>query len=350
MKTFNIMYVVAILAIGGIVKLFDVNQVKQMRFYGFTENDASTINYERNLFVKKIYVVPGQRVEKGALLLEATDSRLAVENNGLGYEKQIIDFDEQENINRIAYKLSELKIEKSTKLSEVNTAIHLLKDQIDLNKSLYSGLKSLKVEEGKYHDPKEKELAHLIHQKQAIIQRYNQAIALQKKLIEQTKKPNEVKKKMLDEQIASTENQLRHMSVYAPYSGVIGSILCKENEYIPAYQDLFELHKMRPTIIKGYSLEGRLNGIKIGAKVEIQSTRNPAYKIVGEVTGLGSQIVEIPERLRKFRDFKIYGQEIIIRVPEENELLQNEKVLILVQNNSPYRLFTNLVTSGQFFI
>ena len=44
--------------------------------------------------------------------------------------------------------------------------------------------------------------------------------------------------------------------------------------------------------------------------------------------GMGSRIIEIPDRLRKNPTFKTYGREIQVEIPSDNQFLQKEKVIL----------------------
>jgi hypothetical protein len=65
-----------------------------------------------------------------------------------------------------------------------------------------------------------------------------------------------------------------------------------------------------------------------GDKFTVTSLKDKTMTYSGSVVGLGSRIVEIPSRLRKIPELKIYGREVIIEITKENSFLQKEKVSI----------------------
>jgi len=85
--------------------------------------------------------------------------------------------------------------------------------------------------------------------------------------------------------------------------------------------------------------------VKVGDELEVSSSLHPDHKVRGVVFGLGSRIVEIPERLRKMADFKTYGREVLIKIPEENNFLQKEKVLLNTITKESGITFGNLFSS-----
>ncbi len=48
----------------------------------------------------------------------------------------------------------------------------------------------------------------------------------------------------------------------------------------------------------------------------------------GTVVGVGSRIVEYPVRLRKHPDLQVWGREVVIKIPENNQFILGEKVVI----------------------
>ena len=72
--------------------------------------------------------------------------------------------------------------------------------------------------------------------------------------------------------------------------------------------------------------------VSVGDSLEVGSTSQPEHRIMGKVTGLGSRIVEIPERLRKHPQLKTYGREVLIQIPAQNPFLQKEKVVLNLLN------------------
>ena len=62
--------------------------------------------------------------------------------------------------------------------------------------------------------------------------------------------------------------------------------------------------------------------------ISIFSSSRPDIQNKGVVKTLGSRIVEIPPRLRKIKELKTFGREIIIEIPSDNPFLQKEKVIL----------------------
>lgn len=78
----------------------------------------------------------------------------------------------------------------------------------------------------------------------------------------------------------------------------------------------------------GYIHENSAQTIATGDEVEVVRESTRENSITGSVVGVGSRIVEYPIRLRKNPDIPLWGREVQIKIPEENNLLLGEKLII----------------------
>jgi len=131
------------------------------------------------------------------------------------------------------------------------------------------------------------------------------------------------------------------LDILAPSDGLIGNIPCKEGENFPSFKTFINFYERNPTIVKGFVHESLILQVKVGDSLLVSSTLHPEQHITGIVTGLGSRIVEIPERLRKMPDIKTYGREVLIAIPAENNFLQKEKVMLNSLNENPESSFAS---------
>jgi len=136
----------------------------------------------------------------------------------------------------------------------------------------------------------------------------------------------------------------KSLQILAPSDGLIGNILCKEGENIAAFTTLINFYERNPTIVKGYVHESLILQVKEEDSLLVSSSLHPYQPIRGEVIGLGSRIVEIPERLRKIPELKTYGREVLIKIPAANPFLQKEKVILNTINTSNNRGITALLS------
>lgn len=261
-------------------------------FYGIADAREVVVNAGNPVEIKKIHVVQGQSIREGDTLIALRRPELDMK------------------INEITLQISQTKTQKYAKVNSIRSQINELEAQYERNKKLTSELKSFKKENS------------------ATDQDDNQNPLLIK--IESLKK--ELYLAMAPAQIKEELNLLlkekENLTIYAQINGIIGSVNAKEGEKVSPFTPIITLHTKSPSYVKGYIHEDVYNKVAIGQKVTIASFSDLKNTIQGEVVGVGSRIVEYPVRLRKRPDFQIWGREIIIKIPSENNLLLGEKVRI----------------------
>ena len=320
-------------------------QSKTASFYGFAENKETEINHIDDVLVQKIHVENGQEVRKGDLLIEVKDAILPSKIDGLKLEKQVL----QQNIslrkNEIRNKIFSIEMGRDLKLKDLESKIQTLEKEIEINESLYEGLKTIDSGSNKRANPDIDKLEFLKQSKSDIIRTSTEEIKMQRNILATVEAPSNVKAEILDTEIRHFEKEKDKLFIYAPSDGLIGNVTCKEGENISAFSTLMNFYKHNPTLVKGFVHESMILEVKVGDELEVSSSLHPNLKVRGVVFGLGSRIVEIPERLRKIADFKTYGREVLIKIPESNNFLQKEKVLLNTISKETGLTLGNLFTS-----
>ena len=328
MKRINLFYV-SLIPIGIILFVFFAVQSREtVSFYGFAETNETEINYNHPVMVDRIYVTPGQYVTRGTTLLDL--SRIASEEQLQDQNYRISELLAQEAIWQ-QEKQNELKVmraEQRLKLGELDAELASLRQELAYQKSLTEGLSTLKTDEATYQ-PLRDEIARI--EKEKAMQDESYRLRIQ---------ALEDKKRMGDspyrEQISRLEAELQFnedhrvqsITVMAPNDGLVGNIHCKEAEHISSFQPLISFYEPHPQIVKGYVHEDLSLKVAVGDTFQVKSLKNEAIAYSGVVTGLGSRIIEIPERLRKMPELRTYGREVTIKISPDNTFLQKEKVAL----------------------
>lgn len=343
----NIVYITALVL--GIILIFLYLQISAPTevFYGFAENKETDISHDENLLIQEIYVTDGQEVKAGDMLLKATNPVFTQKIKELQIDKQSEAISLKLQQQEYDAKLSDLKNAKESAITKLNDEITEIKARIATKEKMYDVISSVnKPEAAQTAD--HLSLAALESELSLVSKRYDDQINNIKSIQNNLTAPLKTINKKIESESKFLNNKVDQLIIKASQDGLIGSIGCKEGEHIPAYNTLMGFYKHNPTAVKGYVHESMILHVNVGNKLEVSSTINPEKKILGEVTGLGSRIVEIPERLRKMPEIKSYGREVIISIPSENEFLQKEKVILntLEESNTLglKKLFSNLGT------
>ena len=297
------------------------------------ENQVTVISYQKPIRIKAIYVVPGQEVKKGDKLFIAESTNLEADIYQKTSELNSL------NIQEVGLN-SNFQLEQDILRSETSFEIMRMKNEInelELEKRIYNqNWKKLKgVFEGTVNDQLDSiKLARILFLKKEII---NQSRQMEVRIVQMTTKFHQDtslirgKIKILKNDLTKLELESSDLIQYADQTGNIGNLNVQLNELVPPYQSILSIYSLNPTIIKAFVNERGMRGINVGANVEVEST-NRMYKISGEIIEIGSRITSFPEKLNVINGVKSYGQEIFVKISENNKFLNGEKVYVYISN------------------
>ncbi|OHB71343.1 MAG: hypothetical protein A2W17_07370 [Planctomycetes bacterium RBG_16_41_13] len=290
MRSIKPLYISWIIAVAIIVVISFNHRNETTTFYGAAETREIVINSNRAVEVKEVYVLPGQQVNKGDPLVLLASSWL------------------DKDINDIFHKLKELK------------------EHYNVNRKLVSELKSLQ----KYYAYRNNAVSETPMQiktegREQIIEGH----------LKSDENPFETQIQRLGKELALLEEEKRKLSVFAPISGKVSTVLCKAGEQVSPHDAILKLHTVSPGFITGYIPENMYAMVYVGQKTKIVSATNPSYNLTGEVVAVGHRTIEYPNRLRNILSAQpLYGREVFVEIPEDNRLLLGEKVIIIVEHET----------------
>lgn len=315
---------------------------KTVLFYGFAETKETEINLDHPVEVNRLFVTPGQRVAKGTLLAEVTHSNFGLKLNDISHRIDELKAEEKIWATNNRSDIQRLQAQKLAKENEINARIRQLEVERDVNQALVKDLKTIDVSSEKTIDPITTKINSLREELRVSVRPLEVEIS---RLTEELATGNNPTKVQLDklkneQQYYNTEKA--KLSIVAPTDGLIGNIYCKEKENISSFTTLISFYEKNPTMINGYVHENLILEVEVGDTLEAISHQHVDHRCKGIVTGLGSRIVEIPERLRKTPEYKTYGREVLIEIPASNHFLQKEKVMLNLSKPDAEGSFFNL--------
>ncbi|MFW5960769.1 MAG: HlyD family secretion protein [Chitinivibrionales bacterium] len=285
MKLLNIVWVILV----GVVIYFSSMYTRESAtFYGIAETKEIVVNTDNPVIIKKIHVVEGQKVKEGDLLVELERPELTM-------------------------RITQEKSQRQSRLRELRAELQSLRAQYSMNKKLSKGLRSIESEE------KSDEIMNPIK-----IQINN----LKREIAQILNASSVARKDTLKNETELLKEEMKKLNIRSEIDGVIGNVNFKRGENVSPFTPILTLHKKSPSYIKGYIHENAYNKVSIGQKVKIHSLTDRKNGIEGEVVGVGSRIIRYPRRLRKRPDIEIWGREVTVKIPEDNNLLLGEKVMI----------------------
>ena len=328
-KILNPLYLVAIILAVFLYNYSQKSTESSELFFGFAENKETEMNLDYPVKVDKIMVKPGDFIEAGTQLAELTQITLSKDINDEQLRINELTSEFMTRKNDIESEITVLESEKSAALKNLEDEIEKLKAERTYSESLSSGLKTLEIEPSQEsRSLYEAELASLNEKKALIQSNYSAKINAKNLRIEDEKGIYNAAVKRHNSDVGFAEEKIKKLDLKSPSNALVGNVHIKEGEYIQSFKTMVTLYEPNPTLVAGFVHESMIVDVEVGDKFYIRSALNPNNICTGVVTGMGSRIVEIPERLRKMPTLKTYGREILISIPSDNKFLQKEKVII----------------------
>lgn len=298
-------------------------------FYGIAQTNALYLNYNYPVRVTEVHVTPGEFVAKGTplLSLEIIPTKHQLFTNQ--YEVDELKVRQSLMQQQRTHELNTTKIQKKLEIQTVNQKIQNLQAELTTKKKIASQLQTVSVSDSTFL-PLETQIQQLKSQKSLLQERFASLEAALFDLQTSGSKPLEYQIDKLNAEINfenSEENKL--VVLTAPKDGVVNDIYYRPNMSVPTFETLVELLEPTPSTIKGFVHESDLVTLQTGDQIDITSAYDSERTYQGKVVGLGSRIVEIPERLRKNPKINSFGREVHIRIDvPDNTLVQEEKVFL----------------------
>ncbi len=292
------------------------------------------ISYHKAVRILEIYVMPGQKVAPGDLLVkvERPDMILDVERkkNDL-YQLQI---DKTTAEKKFFEKQKLLELGKELKTQKLAASIEQLKVVVQNNQKLTDQFGSLTgysdtiSRYGKSYyeidmESMERELSFLneqyVREKEVNYVLYNEEL-----------KSFQIREEELNHELAALEEEEQQLVKRAEINGTVGSISVQTGELLSPYSTILSIYELNPTVIKAIMNEGyNYDDVKVGQKVKVEST-NRLYNIEGEISEIGSRIIEYPSRLKSNQRIQMWGRELFVKIPEQNNFLNGERVVVII--------------------
>jgi multidrug resistance efflux pump len=295
------------------------------------EPQKVAISFQKPVKIKAIYVMPGQEVKEGELLMELERPDLLYDLDIVTNQMSSVLQEKMMFLDNINAQIQLAKLENLSETKEIEEEINLLKARLNQTQEIISSFETLTGEEKE----KIRDQTNLTELKIQVLERQKNQISM---VYEQKIKQLEDRKlNELDiydlrlERLQKEENQLSEektfLKNYAPIDGTIGDVYAQSGELMSPYETIVSIYEKHPKIIKAYMNEKNRYQMDVGDEVWVESG-NRKYSIAGRVAEIGSRITSYPARLLIDPEMRLWGQEIFIEIPPDNLFLNGEKVYV----------------------
>ncbi len=295
------------------------------------EPEKVAISFQKPVKIKDIYVMPGQEVIEGELLMELERPDLLYDLDIVTNQMSSVLHEKMMFLDNISAQIQLAKLESQSETKEIDEEINLLTARLNQTREIISSFETLGGDEKE----KIREQTNLTELKIQVLERQkNQILSIYEQKIKQLedRKLNELDIYDLRvDRLQKEENQLTEektfLKNYAPINGTIGDVFAQAGELISPYQTILSIYEKHPRIIKAYMNEKNRYQLAEGDEVWVESS-NRNYSIDGKVAEIGSRITSYPARLLIDPEMKLWGQEIFVEIPPDNLFLNGEKVYV----------------------
>ena len=296
-------------------------------FLGVTYAKKYQINSEKPATVIETYIVPGQTVNIGDLLVELESPELELEIKKL--EKEILNLQSEkvEKQKLLESKIELLKSEINLIRNEVKNEIERIDARIQLNESLTEGISNNR-------STTSDSLSELQLQKKSIQEKGTLEIESINIRMNDVLQDHEFDQSQVQATIELRQQELNwrlqeqeKLNKYAVFDGVIDNVNVKPGEQVEAYSSLLSINPVQPTTVIGYLVGSKDRSRSLGDVVTIQSMEQSNLSTQGTIIGFGS-VTMLPQILQKSTAVNAFGLEVFIEVDAENPLPVGEKVMI----------------------
>ncbi len=295
-------------------------------FLGVTYAKKYQINTEKSATIVNSYVVSGQTVSTGDLLVELESPELELEIKKLEKEIQNLEIEKVEKQKLLESELQLLESEKRIVQSDIDSKVQQIDSKVTLNRALSEDLVSANSDSDS--------LSALQLERRSIIEKGAleiEAINIRVKDIQQDHQFDqsqvqatiELTKQELDWRILEQEK----LNKYALFDGIIDNVNIKPGEQVDSYTSLLSINPVHPTTVVGYLVGSKDRNRELGDIVLIRSMEQGYIETEGKIIGFGS-VTELPVILQKSTAVQAFGLEVFIEISENHDLPVGEKVMI----------------------
>jgi len=342
MKRTRLLYLSWVLAVVLLVLIVTTQRKEQTTFYGIAETREMIVNTEYPVELKKLHVTAGQAVNRQDLLAEFSRPDLTMQINAISHRLDEIRAQRQTNEQEFKSRIGALRAQRDAATSDIEYRIRQLQAEYDINKELSAGLKSLdgspeRAREAGAGDPAALRIERLKESRELSVKPIQIQIGQLEKDLLAREDTLKIQEESLEREHALLLEEKNRLYRFSPVDGIIGSVNYKEGEQVSPFTPILTLHTKTPSYIRGFIHEKAYRQIALGQKAWIASIADPQNSIIGEITGVGTRIVEYPPRLKEMLAVPVWGREVVLQIERQNPFLLGEKVFITLCENCEER-------------
>lgn len=294
-------------------------------FYGIAENQIRSYSRPNEVIIQSIRVRLGQSISPGDTLMIFQPKSLFYKKEDLASQSRLVDIDRQSDQFQIKQQLDQALLKKNLIPEEYRVKTDRLIRQKKMADSMSSLVLGAPVNNSRF----DSEIQALDEMKKIDIKNNEIEIQVLERALSQSPDPSREKQSSIHAEVSRLTEQEKELVLVADTEGMIGQLDVQNGDPVPAYQSLIKIYSIHPNLVTSYIGEGYLGKVTLMDSVLVQSISETGYQLKGSILNLGSRIAAVPDRLKKIPELRAWGREVQIEIPEDNRLIQGEKVKVI---------------------
>ncbi len=329
MKRINLLYVFWFVAF--LLCLLIVNNLTTQgnrTIFGIAFTESYSMNVEYATVVTQRLVQPGDRVKKGDTLLILHRDEIDKNMTDRMASMNVIDVERNSKNQILDKEIALFKINQTERIHELQSQIRILEKEIEMQKNLLQSI-------GEKHENqnatiKQLELAALVESLKQLNLHTTEQLTSYETQRWSNDNTHDAKLQQFKNEVNYYQQEQYKMNVLAPCDGIIESVFVLPNDIVPQYKELLKINSSSPNRVTGFIHESIATSFKLGDTVILVSAARPDITSKGVIIGNGNNLVELPLRLRKFVEIRVWGREVYIKLETKNDFYIGEKILIRI--------------------
>jgi multidrug resistance efflux pump len=329
MKKINILYIFWFLALGLFIWiLLNLRNQGATTIFGTADSETYSISVDYAAMISERRVQQGDKVKQGDTLMvlvrTETDKNIS---DLMGLIRQY-EVDRTTKNNMIDREQELFDAQQSSESEALRSQIRIKEKELEIQDNLLGNLGGKKQKEAK--NLKELELDGLMEQLAQVdkeTQRRHNSFDSERRAND---KNYEAKLAYYTNDIDYYRLEKNKAIVRAPCDGIVENVFVLPHDMTSSYKELLRINSYTPNRVTGFVHESINIPFKLGDTVNLVSAARPEVKTRGVIIGNGSNLVELPLRLRKFVEIRAWGREVYMKMDANNDFFIGEKILVQI--------------------
>ncbi len=297
--------------------------VRRANLYGFVESPKVRLSHPRKTVILEVNVTPGQKVEKGAVLMRLASETILDDLQKLAYREIQLNASAEKERFEFEIQRKELALEEqrasAIRAQEMTTLKTAEERDASWLKNFSETAKNDTITSWKAELIEDAYLAKIseIRLKQSLLIKRSQ---FQSKAVEASREELANEKRRLEEERAS-------LTLVAPASGIVDNVHFMPGQTAEGFSDLLSLLPDENKFVRGYITDQTVFDGNI-SDVVIQSALEPRKETTATYVGSGG--VEVLPPTIQQSHIQQSGKVVFFKLDNTEGWLQGEKVIILM--------------------